>query len=149
MTELAGPVRSAAGTLALRPYATVALSGAAVLGAQLLTMTNVLSWAEEQPIFISRMATIFLAGTFIPAAQRLLARARIAVHSSHERSLSAGHAFAFAGARSIRSGGSAGTGQQRSPPGRRDTPNKRIEQTRRRLYGRLRNVSARCSCAVR
>jgi hypothetical protein len=84
----------------------------------------------EQPFSITLMATSCLAGTPIPAARHHPARTRLAAHGRDERSLSAGHAFAFAGARPIRSGGSAAAGQQRSPAGRRDTPNKRVNLTR-------------------
>jgi hypothetical protein len=130
MTVLAAPVRSATGTLALPPHATITLSGAAVLGSQPLTMKVFSPSGREQPMLIILMATTCSAGTLNPAARRWPARTRLAAHRRDERSLSAGHAFAFAGARPVRSGGSAGTGQQHSPAGRRDTPNKRVNLIR-------------------
>jgi hypothetical protein len=130
MESLAAPVRSAAGTLALRPQATVTLSALAVLGAQLLTMKGSSSPGEEQPRSIFLMASICRTGRLIPAAQRLTARTRLAAHRRNERSLTAGHALALVGARPIRSGVSAAAGQERSPAGRRDTPNKRVNLIR-------------------
>jgi hypothetical protein len=135
--------------LAAPPYATFTLSGAAVLGVQLLTMKSSSLPGEEQALFIFLMATIFLACTLIPAARRWTARTRLAAHRRHERSFGAGRAFAFAGARPSLGGGSAGTGQQRSPAGRRDTPNKRVNLIRSRSGGVSSSQTAHRLRAVR
>jgi hypothetical protein len=135
MGSLAAPVRSATGTLALRPHATITLSGAAVLGSQPLTMKVFSPSGMEQPRLIILMATTCSARTLNPAAQRHLARTRLATHGSHERLLTAGHSPASVGARPSLGGGSAGTGQERSPAGRRDTPNKRVNLIRSRSGG--------------
>ena len=148
MTALAAPVRSAAGRLALPPHATITLSGAAVPGSAAADHEQH-PVGEEQPMFIFLKASSCLAGTLIPAARRWSALTRIADHGRHERSLTAGQAFAFAGARPVRSGGSAGAGQERSPAGRRDTPNKRINLIRSSAGGVSWYHRAHRSCAVR